>query len=98
VQYIEPYPKSQALNLHRDAIAVEHSGWTPPSKNGDKVLFRPFSGIAPRWYKRAFFKDRDLKDKTTGTMKILPPDWGMPWHLPKLSYVEIEAELSREAT
>jgi deoxycytidylate deaminase len=98
VQYIEPYPKSQALNLHKDAIAVEHSGWTPPSNKGDKVLFRPFSGIAPRWYKRAFFKDRDLKDKATGTMKIYPPDWGMPWHLPKLSYVQIEAELSREAT
>jgi len=98
VQYIEPYPKSQALNLHRDAIAVEHSGWTPPSSRGDKVLFRPFSGIAPRWYKRAFFKDRELKDKATGTMKIHLPDWGMPWHLPKLSYVEIEAELSRETT
>jgi len=98
VQFIEPYPKSQALNLHKDAIAVEHSGWSPPSSGGDKVLFRPFSGIAPRWYKRAFFKDRDLKDKVTGIMKIQPPDWGMPWHLPKLSYVEIEAELSREAT
>ena len=97
VQYIEPYPKSQALNLHKDAIAVEHSGWGPPSSGGDKVIFRPFSGVAPQLYKHSFMKDRELKDKNTGMMSIQPPDWGTPWHLPRVSYVEIEAELSQEA-
>lgn len=98
VQYIEPYPKSQALNLHKDAIAIEHSGWRPPSAGGDRVLFRPFSGVAPHLYKRSFMKDRDLKDKDTGIMHIHPPEWGTPWHLPRISYVEIEAKLSEEAT
>jgi len=98
VQYIEPYPKSQALNLHKDAIAVEHTGWTPPSRGGEKVLFRPFSGVAPQLYKRAFMKDRELKDGHTGEMQIKSPDWGTPWHLPRVSYVQIEAELSKEAT
>jgi deoxycytidylate deaminase len=106
VQYIEPYPKSQALNLHKDAIAVENSGWVPPSQVETKqasqkrqearVLFRPFSGVAPRLYKSAFMKDRELKKKDTGEMSIQEPLWGTPWHLPKKSPAEIEAELSKE--
>lgn len=98
VQYIEPYPKSQALNLHKDSIVIEHSGWEPPSRGGDKVLFRPFSGVAPQLYKRAFKKDRPLKDSDTGEMRFQSPDWGTPWHLPRVSYIEIEARLSEEAS
>ena len=93
VQYIEPYPKSLAFNLHKDAIAIEHPDWIPPSKGGDKVLFRPFSGVAPRLYERCFLKDRELKDKNTGIMKIQPPSWGTPWHLSRVSYAEMEAKL-----
>ncbi len=96
VQYIEPYPKSQALNLHKDAIVVEHSGWIPPSQGGTHVLFRPFSGVAPILYKRAFLKDRDLKDNSTGKMTIKAPEWGSPWHLSKISYLDVEAELCEE--
>jgi len=97
VQYIEPYPKSQALDLHDDAIQVEATNWKPPS-GGDpkaKVLFRPFSGVSPRFYKKAFLKERDLKDDSTGDMKIGVPDWGQPWSLRKNSYIELEAELSK---
>lgn len=96
VQFIEPYPKSQALLLHRDSIDIEFTGWIPPSKGGKQVLFRPFSGVAPRLYERAFLKIRELKDKTSGNMKIQPPTWTTPWHLPKNSYVSIEAKLTRE--
>ncbi len=53
VRYIEPYPKSQALNLQKDPIAIEHSDWKAPSQGGDKVLFRPFSGVAPTFYERS---------------------------------------------
>lgn len=95
VQYIEPYPKSRALALHDDAISIESSGWIPPSKNGMSVLFRPFSGVAPRLYERAFLKDRELKDQQTGKMDIKLPLWGQPWHLGKNSYVELEAELTK---
>lgn len=94
VQYIEPYPKSQALQLHKDAIQVEYTQWTPPSQGGTKVLFRPFAGVAPRLYKRAFRKDRELKDGASGDMQFSEPTWGYPWHLSRLSYVEIEAELT----
>lgn len=109
VQYIEPYPKSQALSLHADSIQSEAINWTPPSvkvmneelhpdseEQNAKVLFRPFSGIAPRLYRRAFAKDRDLKNDRTGILEIGEPQWGAPWHLRKASYVQLEAELSRE--
>lgn len=116
VQYIEPYPKSQALKLHEDSIQIISSDWYPPSQfaqramikelNGrdintstseplprPKILIRPFSGIAPRLYERAFMKDRELKKKDTGAMLIQEPLWGTPWHLSKLSPADIEAEL-----
>jgi deoxycytidylate deaminase len=95
VQYIEPYPKSRALALHDDAIKIERSDWTPPSKGGSRVLFRPFSGVAPRLYKRAFLKDRELKNQTSGDMEPKLPIWGQPWHLGRNSYVELEAELTK---
>ena len=93
VQYIEPYPKSAALQLHNDAIGTEWIDWKPPSSGGEKVLFRPFSGIAPRMYRRAFFMDRDLKNSDSGEMEIGTPDWAGPWHLGKSSYVTLEAKL-----
>lgn len=95
VQYIEPYPKSRATRLHRDAITHEPINWVPPSKDGDMVLFRPFVGVAPRLYRRAFLKERDLKNDATGDMKIGEPAWSTPWHIGRVSYVELEAKLAQ---
>ena len=95
VQYVEPYPKSQALDLHDDAIQNRSKGWVPPSLGGKKVLFRPFSGVAPRLFGRAFRKDRDLKDKETGLIQIGLPQWGDPWLLRAASYVQLEAALAK---
>lgn len=85
VQFIEPYLKSQALPLHGDAITDKSEDWTPPSEFYRKlpdersgkfaqVLFRPFTGVAPRLYRRAFLKDRDLKDNDSGYMLDPLPD------------------------
>jgi hypothetical protein len=41
-------------------------------------------------------KDRDLKNDSTGDMTIGTPNWGIPWQLPKTSYVELEAALLQE--
>ncbi len=98
VQYIEPYPKSRATKLHADAITTEPVAWRPPSQGGAKVLFRPFVGVAPRLYRRAFLKDRDLKDGATGNMSISQPEWATPWHLGRVSYVELEAMLAKKPT
>lgn len=119
VQFIEPYPKSLALDLHQDAIAIEEKDWHPPEEVGmaeakrrrmgdgsgqraeisplrsGRVLFRPFVGVAPRLYLRAFEKTRRLKDKVTGEMRIQAPDWGDEWSPFTAAYPELEAALTK---
>ena len=53
---------------------------------GTKVLFRPFVGVAPRLYRRAFLKDRELKNPDTGYIAGGSPEWGTPWHLRAVGY------------
>jgi deoxycytidylate deaminase len=47
VVYIEPYPKSRALQLHSDSICISTQSDPIPK---DKVVFQPFVGIAQRKY------------------------------------------------
>ena len=96
VQFIEPYPKSLATELHADSIAstkAEARGALPSSPQ-TRVLFRPFTGVAPRLYARAFIKDREYKN-ATGGMEIQPPEWGDSWSIRKLGYAHMEVELAR---
>lgn len=113
VQFIEPYPKSRATDLHRDAITTTEKGWVAPSEfsfadaepmrtteddekpeeNRGKVLFRPFVGMSPRMYERAFLKNRSLKDKLTGEYKVGEPDWGGMSDVFDVSYFELEERL-----
>jgi len=99
VQYIEPYPKSLAFDLHGDAIAKSKNDWLPPSEiiakspgtdRAIKVLFRPFTGVAPRLYKQAFIKNRPLKD-SEGNMKLGSPEWASG--LLRMSYKDVENRL-----
>lgn len=96
VQFIEPYLKSKALSLHDDAITMSKENWSGPSEGGDKVLFKPFTGVAPKLYKRAFMKDRKLKDNSSGKLFIESPEWGTPWHLGKVSYTQLETTLAEK--
>jgi deoxycytidylate deaminase len=111
VQYIEPYPKSRATTLHSDAIEVDAAKWVPPQRHSmaaerqsrrneddsqpGKVLFRPFVGVAPRLYLRAFEKTWRLKDKSTGDFKMEPPEWGDEWSSLTIGYPELEAALTK---
>jgi len=56
VVFVEPYPKSQALDLHGDSISIE-------VRTAGKVTFEHFIGISPRRYRDIFEKgkrrDRD---------------------------------------
>lgn len=104
VQFIEPYLKSRALPLHNDVIITDRKNWKPPSlleresdrnEQPSQVLFCPFVGVAPRFYRRAFYKDRDLKDNQTGVMLTLfglPEGKGDP-PLLRVSYAQMEAKL-----
>lgn len=100
VQYVEPYFKSKALELHDDSITTTTKDWQKPSERAapkdtknKRVLFRPFTGVSPRMFDRAFVKDRELKNEKTGHLEIGDPDWGTPWHLRTASYAQLEAIL-----
>lgn len=94
VQYIEPYPKSRAISLHKDAIQQNSTLWMPHTTGkrdvNTKVLFRAFTGVAPRLYRRAFAYDRKLKDDF-GDMQIQKPKWKTG--LLRESYTSIEKAL-----
>ncbi len=53
VRYIEPYPKSLAEDQYPDSIKVASDG-----SLGDKLIFEPFVGIAPRQYMHLFAKTK----------------------------------------
>jgi deoxycytidylate deaminase len=51
VVYCEPYPKSKALSLHKDAIRCEALVSEEKVCNDDqRVIFEPFLGVGPRRY------------------------------------------------
>jgi deoxycytidylate deaminase len=70
VVYVEPYPKSRALELHSDAIAL---GADDPDQR--KVRFEPFVGVGPRRYLDLFSMEistgRPLERKRDGQVR----DW-----------------------
>lgn len=96
VVYIEPYPKSRALELHRDAIwAYDDIAAPHPAA----VRLEPFLGIAPHRYVDLFSVTsangipRDRKMKASGE-RIR---WNASTSLPKiemlpLSYLDLEAK------
>lgn len=97
VVYIEPYDKSLALELHADAlreVTVRHRN----DETGDKrVVFRLFSGVAPRRFAALFEKRRDLKD---GTGAVLPAGHSPTHADPVLtgSFLELEKELAEDVS
>lgn len=48
VVYIEPYPKSKALDLFKDSISTDESD------KGEKIVFTPFFGVGPRRFIELF--------------------------------------------
>lgn len=71
VYYIEPYEKSLALELHRDAI--DHGADEEPTledwacdQKERRVSFLHFEGVAPRRFSDLFFSINERKDSVTG--------------------------------
>ena len=55
VIYIEPYPKSLTAQLYSDEIELAHAqSSTESSSKYNPVRFRPFHGVAPVLFQRAF--------------------------------------------
>lgn len=104
VVYIEPYPKSRAIELHRDAIFAYDDAQPPACGDancGDEhaVRFEPFLGVGPHRYVDLFSITsragvlRDRKRKASG--ERIP--WNPKTSVPKvemlpLSYLDLEAK------
>ena len=65
------------------------------SRQRGKVLFRPFVGVSPRMYTRAFEETWRLKDKVTGDFEMEAPEWGDEWSPFTVGYPELEAVLTK---
>lgn len=97
VIYIEPYPKSKALDMHNDSITIDNS---LPRK---RVLFRPFMGVGPRQYINLFSlhlsAGKKVRRKVRGGYE--KKEWTQQDATPRVkmldnSYIEIENFLSEE--
>jgi deoxycytidylate deaminase len=83
VIYIEPYPKSYAEDMYSESIALEEN-----NSKAKKVLFQPFTGIAP-------FRYRDLFEKGKRKIGGIAQDWKDGKPTPNVgiiseSYIELE--------
>lgn len=87
VQFIEPYPKSKAIDLHGDAISLDIR------EKGKKVIFNQYEGVAPKNVYR-FFKTIP-HDKTNGKIDFPPRKVSMPRYAPHLdSFTFYEGKIS----
>lgn len=81
-------PSEAAAQIESDPLMKDSDKESILKKS--RVLFRPFAGVAPRMYRRAFFKNRDLKNDVTGDLQISEPEWATSWSLKKIGYVDLE--------
>lgn len=79
VVFIEPYPKSLTFHLYGDEIKMVNDREKPDDgkiESLDRVRFRPFYGVAPLLYMRAF-SARERKDQY-GTIATWKPKDAIP--------------------
>ncbi len=99
VVYIEPYPKSLALELLGDFIALEEKPSDQAKPSGERVRFEPFVGIGPRRFIDLFSmvtgtgRPQLRKDKVTD----VPIQWSLDKAVSRLpmlqdSYLDMEEE------
>jgi deoxycytidylate deaminase len=100
VVYIEPYEKSQAIQLHGDGIrSDDHGDPGGAARDSKQVVFEPFVGVGPRRYFDLFsMKLSDgypLKRKIAGKTAPWEKNQDSVVRVPMLptSYLEREAQL-----
>jgi deoxycytidylate deaminase len=86
VVYIAPYPKSMAEDLHPDTIVID-----PSDTPADRVVFRPFVGVAPLSYLPLFEQVNKRKTPDGRAVEFVAaearPKLALSWDL---SYLERE--------
>jgi len=99
VVFVEPYPKSLAMNLHSDAIFLAHEGES--GQQSDKVCFEPFIGIGPRRFLDLFSMDlsrgKKIKREEGGELIKWDRDTAcVRVQLSPISYIDRETYVSGE--
>lgn len=98
VVYVEPYPKSRALDLHSEAISLKTIFDTQPQY--DRVTFEPFTGVGARRFLDLFSMSLGVGSKLKRKDKQgVTVEWkkeGAVARMPLLpkSYLEVESAAS----
>lgn len=95
VVYIEPYPKSKALEFHNDSITENKLD------SNAKVFFEPFVGVGPRSFYNLFSMNlgsgEPVKRKLKGkTIKWKPQSANLRMQILPNSYLELEEVAAKE--
>lgn len=90
VVYIEPYPKSKAMEFHSDAITTEKG-------KPDSVVFEPFVGVGPRAFVNLFSMELgsgySLKRKDSSGKVVAWAEENSSLRVPLLPYSYLEREI-----
>lgn len=94
VVYVEPYPKSKALDFHSEALELKTT--LDDKKESEQVIFEPFTGVGARRFLDLFSMNSGLGDK----LKRKSKDgnavvWSQDTALPRVallpeSYINVE--------
>ncbi|MES2353180.1 MAG: anti-phage dCTP deaminase [Pseudomonadota bacterium] len=91
VFYIEPYEKSLARELHKDAIAFENEANSDQNKAPSLVQFLHFEGIAPRQFQNVFLaSDRKSKEGKFLEINLVNSEKTLPEYLDNYQSFEVK--------
>ena len=95
VVYIEPYPKSKALEFHSDSITEDKDDAR------DKVFFEPFVGVGPRSFYNLFSMNLGSGKPITRKLKGKSIEWkpetaNLRMQILPNSYLELEEVAAKE--
>lgn len=96
VVYVEPYPKSRALDFHSESIQLKSELEKAPNETSELVSFEPFIGVGPRRFLDLFSMSLGggsklrRKDKNGNTLEWDKSSAPIRTPLIEKSYLEIE--------
>lgn len=96
VVYVEPYPKSRALDFHSESIQLKSELGNAPDETSELVSFEPFIGVGPRRFLDLFSMSLGggsklrRKDKNGNTLEWDKSSAPIRTPLIEKSYLDIE--------
>lgn len=97
VIFVEPYPKSKALEMHKEAITQKWESIEPETKN--KLVFEPFVGVGARNFVNLFSMSLGVgsklkrKDSTGKIIEWCSEKANLRMPLQTLSYKDLELKV-----